>query len=62
MDRDRIEGGAKTIGGRIKEFFGRLFGDTKMHTEGKMDQAAGKIRNSVGGIKDSIRNDDRRGV
>lgn len=49
MDRDRIEGGAKTLGGRVKEFFGRMFGDSKLEAEGKMDQAEGRIQNTVGG-------------
>ena len=61
MDRDRIEGSGKTLGGRVKEFFGRMLGDTKLRSEGKMDQAEGKIQNTVGGIKDSLRDDERRG-
>lgn len=60
MGRDRIEGGAKTLGGRVKEFFGRMLGDTKLRTEGRMDQAEGKIQNTVGGVKDSLRDDGRR--
>src|SRR5688572_12856843 len=55
MDRDRTEGSAKTMMGRIKGFFGRMTGDSKMQAEGKMDQAEGKIQNTVGGIKDSLR-------
>ena len=43
MDQDRIEGSGKTLGGRVKEFLGRMFGDTKLRTEGKMDQAEGRI-------------------
>jgi uncharacterized protein YjbJ (UPF0337 family) len=61
MDQDRIEGGAKTLGGRVKEFFGRMFGDAKLRSEGRMDQAEGKIQNTVGGIKDSLRENDRHG-
>lgn len=60
MDRDRIEGSVKNLGGRVKEFFGRMFGDSKLRTEGRMDQAEGKIQNTVGGIKDSLRDDGRR--
>jgi uncharacterized protein YjbJ (UPF0337 family) len=44
----------------VKEFFGRMFGDTKLRTEGRMDQAEGKIQNTVGGHKDSLRDDGRR--
>jgi uncharacterized protein YjbJ (UPF0337 family) len=57
MDHDRVEGASRTIGGRLKEFFGRLFGDEKLKAEGRTDQVAGKVQNTVGGIKDTIRGD-----
>jgi uncharacterized protein YjbJ (UPF0337 family) len=62
MDQDRIEGSAKTLGGRMKEFFGRMFGDSKLRAEGKVDQAEVRIQNTVGGLKDSLRDEDRRGA
>jgi uncharacterized protein YjbJ (UPF0337 family) len=55
VDKDRVEGSAKNIGGKIKEGFGKLTGDSKTEAEGKMDQAEGKVQNTVGGIKDSVR-------
>ncbi len=54
-DHDRIEGAAKNIGGKIKEGVGKLTGDTKMKAEGKADQVEGKVQNTVGGVKDSLR-------
>ncbi|WP_306002087.1 CsbD family protein [Brevundimonas sp. C43] len=54
-DHDRIEGAAKNIGGKIKEGVGKLTGDTKMQAEGKADQVEGKVQNTVGGVKDSLR-------
>ena len=60
MDRDRIEGAAKTTMGRIKGFFGRITGDSKMQAESKMDQAEGRAQNTFGGVKDSLREDDKR--
>jgi uncharacterized protein YjbJ (UPF0337 family) len=57
MDRDRVEGAAKTVGGRIKSFLGRLFGDEKLKTEGRMDQTEGKVQNVAGGVKDTLRGD-----
>ena len=57
MDHDRVEGAARTIGGRVKELFGRLLGDEKLKAQGRADQVAGKVQNSVGGIKDTIRGD-----
>ena len=57
MDGDRIEGASRTLGGRVKEFFGRLLGDQKLKAEGQTDQAAGKVQNTIGGIKDTLRGD-----
>lgn len=54
-DHDRIEGAAKNIGGKIKEGVGKVTGDTKMQAEGKADQVEGKVQNTVGGVRDSLR-------
>jgi uncharacterized protein YjbJ (UPF0337 family) len=54
-DHDRIEGAAKNIGGKIKEAAGKVTGDTKMQAEGKADQVEGKVQNTVGGVKDGLR-------
>lgn len=59
-DRDRVEGSAKKIGGDIKEGVGKALGDSKLEAEGKADQASGKIQNAVGGIKDALRDNDKR--
>ena len=45
------------MAGRIKSFLGRLLGDEKLKAEGSVDQAAGKVQNTVGGIKDTLRGD-----
>jgi uncharacterized protein YjbJ (UPF0337 family) len=55
MDKDRVKGSAQQIGGSIKETTGKALGDEKMKHEGRMDQVEGKIRNTVGGMKDTIR-------
>ena len=55
VDKDRVEGSAKNIGGKIKEGFGKLTGDSKTEAEGKLDQTEGKVQNTVGGIKDTVR-------
>ena len=55
MDDDRVKGSAQNLKGKVKEGFGRAVGDSKMETEGKADQVAGKVRNAVGGIKDAFR-------
>ena len=55
MDNDRTEGSMKTVKGRMKEGLGKALGDSKMEAEGKMDKSEGKIQNTIGGIKDSLR-------
>ncbi|KLK93272.1 CsbD-like protein [Microvirga vignae] len=55
MDHDRSEGSMKNIKGRMKEGLGKALGDSKMETEGKMDKAEGRIQNTIGGMKDSMR-------
>ncbi|CAM5542546.1 MAG TPA: CsbD family protein [Mesorhizobium sp.] len=56
MDKNRIEGAAKEVKGTIKEAVGKLVGNEKLETEGKIDKAAGKVQGTVGKGKDAIRN------
>jgi uncharacterized protein YjbJ (UPF0337 family) len=58
VDRDRVEGSAKNLGGKIKEAAGKVTGDEKLKREGQTDQVTGKVQNVVGGLKDKIREND----
>ena len=60
MDQYRIEGDAKIFGGRVKEFVGWLFGDSKIQNRGKLDQAGGKIQHTVDGLEDTLRQNKQR--
>lgn len=55
MDKDRIEGSAKQAKGAVKEVAGKVTGDAKLEAEGKSDKVAGKVQNTVGGVKDTLR-------
>ena len=55
MDKDRVEGAAKTVGGKVKEAVGKLTGDQKTVAEGQAEQKVGKVQNAVGGLKDTVR-------
>jgi uncharacterized protein YjbJ (UPF0337 family) len=55
MDKDRIEGALKQAAGSIKEGVGKLTGDAKIQAEGTAEKTEGKVQNSVGGLKDSVR-------
>jgi uncharacterized protein YjbJ (UPF0337 family) len=55
MDKDRVEGAATNVKGKVKEAAGKAMGDAKLTSEGKADQVAGKVQNAIGGAKDAIR-------
>jgi uncharacterized protein YjbJ (UPF0337 family) len=55
MDKDRIEGSAKQAKGSIKEKTGQALGDAKLEGEGKTDKTEGKVQNTIGSLKDSLR-------
>ncbi|QQQ18286.1 CsbD family protein [Brevundimonas vitis] len=54
-DHDRVEGAAKNMGGKIKEAAGKVTGDEKLKAEGRADQVEGKVQNTVGGVKDALK-------
>ena len=59
MDKERIKGMAQQAKGAMKEGTGKALGDEKLKAEGKMDKVEGKVRNSVGGMKDAMREADK---
>jgi len=60
MDKERIKGMAQQGKGAMKEGAGKALGDEKMKAEGKMDKMEGKVRNAIGGMKDAMRDADKR--
>jgi uncharacterized protein YjbJ (UPF0337 family) len=48
MDENRVAGTARSVGGKVEEGFGRVTGDTRMRTEGLVDQAAGAAQDLYG--------------
>ena len=55
MNKDRVEGAAKTVSGNVKEAVGKLTGDQKTVAAGQAEQKVGKVQNAVGGLKDTVR-------
>lgn len=41
--------------GRVKEAAGALTGDDSLKNEGKVDQAAGTVKDAVGGAADKVK-------
>ncbi len=55
MDKDRVGGIARKVMGSIKEAIGKVTGDTKTQAEGSAEKNAGKVQNTFGGAKDTVR-------
>ena len=55
ISHDRVAGSAEQAKGSIKEGIGSLTGDTKLQAEGRADKVEGKVQNTVGGIKDTLK-------
>lgn len=60
MDKDRIAGSVKQAAGTIQQVVGKAVDDGKLQAEGAAEKAAGKIQNAVGGVKDAMRDADKR--
>jgi uncharacterized protein YjbJ (UPF0337 family) len=55
MDKDRVEGKAKDIAGRVQRQVGEWTGDTKDQAEGAAKQVEGKVQNAWGKAKDALK-------
>jgi uncharacterized protein YjbJ (UPF0337 family) len=55
MDKDRIIGAGKQMTGSLKQAVGKLVGDAKLQTDGKVEQVEGKLQNAVGSAKDTLK-------
>jgi uncharacterized protein YjbJ (UPF0337 family) len=55
MDREHVKGAADKVKGAVKDAAGKVTGDRKLQTEGKIDKAKGAARNVVGDVKDAAR-------
>jgi uncharacterized protein YjbJ (UPF0337 family) len=55
MDREHVKGTADKAKGAIKETAGKVTGDRKLESEGKVDKAKGDLHNAAGNVKDAAR-------
>ena len=55
MDREHVKGTADKAKGAIKDTAGKLTGDKKLQSEGKLDKAKGEAHNTVGDVKDAVK-------
>jgi uncharacterized protein YjbJ (UPF0337 family) len=55
MDREHVKGTADKAKGAIKDTAGKLTGDKKLESEGKLDKAKGSAHNVAGDLKDAAK-------
>jgi uncharacterized protein YjbJ (UPF0337 family) len=55
MDKEHVKGAADKAKGAIKEGAGKLTGDKKLESEGKIDKAKGSAHKVAGDVKDAAR-------
>ena len=48
MNRDELEGKAKSVKGKVKQAAGDLTDDSNLHDEGVVDEAEGKTQDTIG--------------
>ena len=54
MNRDELEGKAKTVKGKIKQAAGHLTDDPNLHDEGMADEAEGNVQDTWGRAKRKV--------
>jgi uncharacterized protein YjbJ (UPF0337 family) len=55
MDREHVKGTADKAKGAIKETAGKVTGDKKLESEGKLDRAKGSAHKIAGDVKDAVK-------
>jgi uncharacterized protein YjbJ (UPF0337 family) len=55
VDREHVKGTADKVKGSIKDTAGKLTGDKKLQSEGKMDKAKGSAHKVAGDVKDAVK-------
>jgi uncharacterized protein YjbJ (UPF0337 family) len=53
MNEQHMKGAADKVAGKIKELAGRVTGNKKLETKGKVDQLKGAVHNAVGDARDT---------
>jgi uncharacterized protein YjbJ (UPF0337 family) len=55
MDKDRVEGKAKDVAGRVERQVGEWTGDKEAQVKGAAKQVEGKVQNAFGKAKDAVK-------
>ncbi len=53
-NEDQLTGRFTTAKGKVKEAAGKVLGNKKLETKGKLDQVGGKTRSKYGDLKEDL--------
>ena len=59
MNKDQVKGRTNTATGKIKEGVGKATGDKDLQDKGTAEKVGGKIRSTVGDVKEDIKKSTR---
>ncbi len=54
MNKNKLEGTARAISGKIKDVAGGLTGNHKLRAEGALENAVGTVQSAVGKAQDKL--------
>lgn len=60
MNKDQVDGKVNKLKGEVKEFAGKLVGDTELTVKGQIQKTIGKLQTVRGEIKQDIADDIKR--
>lgn len=55
MNKDQIQGRVEQAKGAVKEVTGKVIGNKKLETEGKIDKTSGKVQSGFGDAKEKLK-------
>jgi uncharacterized protein YjbJ (UPF0337 family) len=58
MSDQHVKGALSTTKGSVNEGVGKLTGDKKLETKGKVQKVQGKAQDGLGDVQDAVRKDD----
>jgi uncharacterized protein YjbJ (UPF0337 family) len=60
MDQNRVKGALHQAKGAVKEAAGKVSGNVKLQTEGRIEKQAGKAQSTLGKVTDKVKETARR--
>ena len=55
MNKDQVKGRVEQSTGKVKEVAGKLLGNVRLQTEGKVEQVKGKVQAGYGDVKENAK-------